>query len=65
VVEHNRFIRRYNEAVALLQAQKVKEAHTILQELVAAAPSPTDAEKARKLAAELEEFLKKQPKKKS
>jgi tetratricopeptide (TPR) repeat protein len=65
VVEHNRFIRRYNEAVALLQAQKVKEAHVILQELVAKAPSPEDAEKTRKLAVEVEEFLKKQPKKKS
>jgi tetratricopeptide (TPR) repeat protein len=63
VVEHNRFIRRYNEAVALLQAQKVKEAHTILQELVAKAPSPEDAEKARKLAVEVDEFLKKQPQK--
>jgi tetratricopeptide (TPR) repeat protein len=64
VVEHNRFIRRYSEAAALLQAQKVQEAHVILQELAATAPNPEDAEKARKLAAEVEEFLKKQPKKK-
>ena len=64
IVEHNRFIRRYNEAGALLQAQKLKEAHVILQELAATAPNPEDAEKAQKLAAKVEEFLKKQPKKK-
>jgi tetratricopeptide (TPR) repeat protein len=64
VVEHNRFARRYNEAVALLQAQKVKEAHVILQELMATTTIPEDAETVRKLAGEVEEFLKKQPKKK-
>lgn len=64
VVEHNQFAKRYNEAVALLQAQKVEEAHTILQELVATTRSPEDAATARKLAGEVEAFLKKQPKKK-
>ena len=60
MVEHNRFA---NEAVALLQAQKVEEAHVILQELVATTKDPGDAEMARKLAGEVEEFLKKQGKK--
>ena len=63
VVEHNRFVKRYNEAVALLQAQKVEEAHVILQELVATTRNPEDAATARKLAGEVEEFLKKQGKK--
>jgi hypothetical protein len=63
VVEHNRFAKRYKEAVALLQAQKVEEAHAILQELVATTRGPEDAATARKLAGEVEEFLMKQPKK--
>lgn len=63
VVEHNRFARRYNEAVALLQQQKVEEAHVILQELVATTRIPEDAEIVRKLAGEVEEYLKKKPKK--
>jgi len=46
-------------------AQHQRLAHVILQELVATASSPQDAEKARKLAADVEEFLKKQPQKKS
>lgn len=63
VVEHNRFVKRYNEAVVLLQAQRVDEAHEILQELVTTTRIPEDAEMVRKLAGEVEEFLKKQGKK--
>ena len=63
VVEHNRFARRYNEAVALLDAQKVEEAHVILKDLVATTTIPEDAEIVRKLAGQVEEFLKRQPKK--
>jgi predicted Zn-dependent protease len=63
VTEHNRFAKRYNEAVALLQQQKVEEAHVILQELVATTRIPEDAETVRKLAGEVEAFLKKRPKK--
>ena len=64
VVHHNRFAKRYNEAVALLDAQKVEEAHVILKELVATTTIPEDAEIVRKLAGQVEEYLKKQPKKK-
>jgi tetratricopeptide (TPR) repeat protein len=62
VVGHNRFVKRYNEAVALLQQQKVAEAQTILQELVATTQEPADLEMARKLSGEVEEFLRAQGK---
>lgn len=58
VVERNRFVKRYNEAVALLSEQKTEEAHVILQELVAGPGSPEDLEAARKLLGEVEAFLK-------
>jgi hypothetical protein len=62
VVDHNRFAKRYNEAVLLLQQQKAEEAHAILKELVATTRDPKNAETARKLFGEVEEYMKKQPK---
>jgi tetratricopeptide (TPR) repeat protein len=63
VVDHNRFAKRYNEAVALLREQKVEEAHAILQELVSTTQDPEDTAMARKLAEEVKIFLKNKSKK--
>jgi predicted Zn-dependent protease len=59
VLDHNQYAKRYNEAVALLQQQKLQEAHKILVELAATAPIPEDAAAARKLADEVATYLKK------
>lgn len=64
VVGHNRFAKRYNEAVALLRDQKIEEARPILEELTATAQNPEDLEMARKLAGEVEAFLKARGKRK-
>jgi len=64
ITAHNRFAARYNEAVALLNQQKLAEALPILKELAAATEEPDTAAAARKLAEQVEEMLKTQKKRK-
>lgn len=58
VVLHNRFAKRFNDAVALAHQQKAEEALVIVKELAATTANPVDAETARQYAAKLEEYLK-------
>ncbi len=58
VVLHNRFAKRFNDAVALTYQQKAEEALAIVKELAATTADPKDAETARQYAAKLEEHLK-------
>jgi hypothetical protein len=58
VLDHNRWVRRYNEAVALVNAEKLEDGRAILQDLAANAPNPEKAESARRLAAEIDGILK-------
>lgn len=58
VVLHRRFAKRFNEAVAIAQGQKVEEALAIVKELAATTANPEDAEIARQYAEKLEKHLK-------
>ncbi len=58
VLAHNRFVSRYNEAVALVNEGKLEEGRAILQDLAANAPTPEKAESANKLIAEIDGILK-------
>lgn len=66
VLDHNRFVGRYNEAVALVNEGKLEEGRAILQDLAANAPTPEKAESARRLVGEIDGILKtrKTPKRK-
>jgi Flp pilus assembly protein TadD len=55
---YNRFVSRYNEAVTLVNAGKIEEGRAILQDLAANAPTPEQAESARKLVEEIDGILK-------
>lgn len=58
VAEHNRFVQRYNEAVALLNQQKVDEALPILKELAASTQDPLNLEMIRELQQKVDDYLK-------
>jgi tetratricopeptide (TPR) repeat protein len=55
---YNRFVSRYNEAVALVNGGKLEEGRAILQDLAANASTPEKAESANKLIAEIDGILK-------
>jgi tetratricopeptide (TPR) repeat protein len=55
---NNAFVRRYNEGVSLANGGKLEEARTIFQDLAAKAPTPEQAESARKLVEEIDGLLK-------
>jgi thioredoxin-like negative regulator of GroEL len=55
---YNRFVGRYNEAVGLVNEGKIEEGRAILQDLAANAPTPEQAESARKLVEEIDGILK-------
>jgi tetratricopeptide (TPR) repeat protein len=57
-LDSKRYVSRYNEAIALINAGKLEEGRTILQDLAANAPTPEKAEAARKLAAEIDDIIK-------
>jgi len=58
VSDHNRFAKRYNEAVALLNQQKLDEALPILKELSASTQDPGDLEMVRQLQQQVDDYLK-------
>lgn len=58
VAEHNRFAKRYNEAVTLLNQQKIDEALPILKELTATTQDPNNLEMVRQLQQQVDDYLK-------
>jgi tetratricopeptide (TPR) repeat protein len=58
VLAHNDFVRRYNEGVSLANDGKLEEARAVFAELASKAPSPEQAESARKLVEEIDGHLK-------
>jgi tetratricopeptide (TPR) repeat protein len=58
IVGHNSFVQRYNEVVALLNAQKIDEALPILKELSASTTDPQDLEMIRQIQQQVDDYLK-------